>query len=1211
MEDDKSEPAPAELSDGELQKRALGLVTSVYRRPHNALRAHAIDVLKKDAGDPAERGLRNLLTSARKKLPGLTGRRRLGLLLGATKQPHLAELLSYEGFPEIRDYLDAREGASRDDGSSPIAKIESAHRLYSVGVWAVQHVDMPEVGGELWERRDVWARRMLELVTTLRRNARSNLGRRILRRKLWPVLESEEKRARGHFQSLVDEALWRQQLEDMLFGKGPEGQFKGPFLDRKGGILEKELRVCKALFEDIRAELALCTSLATDLAPARRLDKAWDVLNLPPDQVRLVDSFVAGQDSESLDRFALGASSKQLQRGGFIFKRKWDHDRRRVDLDNAARLYGEAYEKAKRNGRLVEELRCAAEAAFQYDVLARQLGVSSPAADRSRGTADRIRLEALTRFDDCRSAPGESATTDEPPLPTALTRYPQIQYRSLFNLAQLYFGVSGREKEIQRLYEGTKDWEKYWRERLAKAGDNGLKLPAAADTYRREAKICLREAARKEFRIPLWLSSRKGREIAERAPALGVAPEDLDEFMPGGIHVVKSASAGRVGLALSGGGFRASFFHLGVLARLAEVHLLRHVEVLSCVSGGSIVGAHYYLELRDLLGNPVRWRKTRRREGDDTPVSEEDHALPEDYLTLVEYLIENFLKGVEANIRTRVLANPLASLRLLSPNYSRSDRAGDLFETHLFARVPDDRETAPSRRKKRLLSDMTIHPKDFEEPESFNPAVHNWNRENKIPVLILNATSLNTGHNWQFTAKWMGESPAVVDQEIDATRRLRRMYLDSEAPHPHGELRLGRAVAASACVPGIFDPAVLAGLYEERLGEEEWSSDRRIVVRLVDGGVFDNQGVAGLLEQECRVVLVSDASGQMDFRDDPSGSLLGVPLRSNAILMDRIRQAQYGDLVTRKRNGQIRGLVFLHLKKDLEGDSVDWTGCDDPKSRPSRSDGQATSYGILKSVQRRLAEIRTDLDSFCEQEAYALMCSGYRMLSESLLRRELGRGNSRQGSASGLDLFDDVERSSKEWEFLKVEKFMTPTPLEGAELEQKRLFDNILHVANRRLFKIFRLWTAPLRGWVRKRWGRLGDLAKTCAVAFAVVLALTPLWWLIPWSYRGVKSLLAGGLNLLASGTGGAHRVAVWLAEHLPFLHVGEVESIEVVAGIVVFGLLTAPILLLPRTLGNLRKGIVMLLLTVFGVLFGPLHLGLSDRAYKRKGRLQPKPARK
>src|SRR5208282_532943 len=47
---------------------------------------------------------------------------------------------------------------------------------------------------------------------------------------------------------------------------------------------------------------------------------------------------------------------------------------------------------------------------------------------------------------------------------------------------------------------------------------------------------------------------------------------------------------GKVGLALSGGGFRASLYHIGVLASLAERDMLRHIEVISCVSGGSILG---------------------------------------------------------------------------------------------------------------------------------------------------------------------------------------------------------------------------------------------------------------------------------------------------------------------------------------------------------------------------------------------------------------------------------------------------------------------------------------------------------------------------------------------------------------------------------------------------------------------------------------------
>ena len=43
-----------------------------------------------------------------------------------------------------------------------------------------------------------------------------------------------------------------------------------------------------------------------------------------------------------------------------------------------------------------------------------------------------------------------------------------------------------------------------------------------------------------------------------------------------------------IGLSLSGGGYRATVFHLGLLARLAESQVLEQVTVLSTVSGGSL-----------------------------------------------------------------------------------------------------------------------------------------------------------------------------------------------------------------------------------------------------------------------------------------------------------------------------------------------------------------------------------------------------------------------------------------------------------------------------------------------------------------------------------------------------------------------------------------------------------------------------------------------
>jgi NTE family protein len=50
----------------------------------------------------------------------------------------------------------------------------------------------------------------------------------------------------------------------------------------------------------------------------------------------------------------------------------------------------------------------------------------------------------------------------------------------------------------------------------------------------------------------------------------------------------------KIGITLSGGGVRAAAFHLGVLKRLADENLLEKIEMLSTVSGGSLVTGMVY-----------------------------------------------------------------------------------------------------------------------------------------------------------------------------------------------------------------------------------------------------------------------------------------------------------------------------------------------------------------------------------------------------------------------------------------------------------------------------------------------------------------------------------------------------------------------------------------------------------------------------------------
>ncbi|MGH9755145.1 MAG: patatin-like phospholipase family protein, partial [Blastocatellia bacterium] len=489
--------------------------------------------------------------------------------------------------------------------------------------------------------------------------------------------------------------------------------------------------------------------------------------------------------------------------------------------------------------------------------------------------------------------------------------------------------------------------------------------------------------------------------------ARDVLNEALREIYPDDAHAAEAACAsaftGKIGLALSGGGFRAALYHIGALAKLAELDLLRKVEALSCVSGGSIVGAHYYLEVRRLM-----------HEKADREITKDD------YVEVVKRVERDFLAGVQTNIRMSVVANPIVNLRMIfSSNYSRTTRLGELYEERIFSLVEDGEGTEP-----RWLNDLKIQPKSWSKDglENFNPKDHNWRRAAKAPVLILNATTLNTGHNWQFTATWMGEPPSPIDSEVDGNYRLRRMYYD-QAPEGHRRVRLGHAVAASSCVPALFEPLALANLYEG------------LVVRLVDGGVYDNQGTASLIDQGCNILLVSDASGQMNTENDPGAGLLAVPLRTNSVLQARVRVAQYRELSAQRRASTLRGLMFVHLKKDLPVKPMDWIDCPDPQDSLG-PDTPVTKYGINKNAQERLAAIRTDLDSFSDAEARALMISGYRMTEFEIER--------------SLPEFYSPDAATEDWQFMKLDK-----PLRQDQVPAP-LF-KLLKVAASLAFKIWKL----------------------------------------------------------------------------------------------------------------------------------------------------------
>ncbi|MDC4206849.1 MAG: patatin-like phospholipase family protein [Candidatus Manganitrophus sp.] len=461
----------------------------------------------------------------------------------------------------------------------------------------------------------------------------------------------------------------------------------------------------------------------------------------------------------------------------------------------------------------------------------------------------------------------------------------------------------------------------------------------------------------------------------------------------------------RLGLALSGGGFRASFFHIGVLAQMARLGLLRHVEVISTVSGGSIVGALYYLHVKRLL----------EAKGDE-------EVTDQDYIAIITRIEEDFLRGVQQNLRMRTFINPLKALRMALPNYSRSDRIGELYDEYFYRPVLD-----PNRTTLIAMRELKIQPKGA-KPD-FNPQDDNDGRRAKAPILLLNATSLNTGHNWRFEAVRMGEPPreGIIAKEIDKNLRLRRPPSYDAITEKQQNIELGLAVAASACVPGLFPPLAISGLYPHD-----------IRVQLVDGGVHDNQGVGGLLDMGCTRFVVSDASGQMRDETQPTTSIPAVLGRANSILMDRVREEELFRLIQHED----APVAFMHMLRGLSGQAVSWIGPDEKPAEPEKKERlpetTSESFGVDCEVQNLLSRIRTDLDSFSDVEAYALMYDGYKMSEQEIPKckafKELLSGS--------------APIAPPPCRFLEIAPLMAkPTP---AFLQQ-------LKVGGERVLKIFRL----------------------------------------------------------------------------------------------------------------------------------------------------------
>lgn len=389
-----------------------------------------------------------------------------------------------------------------------------------------------------------------------------------------------------------------------------------------------------------------------------------------------------------------------------------------------------------------------------------------------------------------------------------------------------------------------------------------------------------------------------------------------------------------MGLALSGGGFRASLFHLGVLRRLWELGVLPgaparawqpgRITHISAVSGGAITAALYALTL----------------------AQQAKQKLP---LSFVEFQ-RALLVGIKKNLRRRWLL-----LRVLLPagaGFWAADALGlylprfeERWQTIAVSTVAVVLVGYVFYRLARSLNVMSrLYRGYFYSQARVGDLLD-------FPKLMINTTSLNHGSGILVMTDYVEEREGHV--VVNA--------------RPSAEVRLADAVAASTAVPAIFDNYRFPGYGF-----------------IVDGGVWDNQGLSVFFRDPTQdstelvpYLIVSDASQPLERVRDPRRPYTLFPiqerietlLRSGTITFDRARHGLYDVLRHKWFLRRLVQFAAFHTLPDMSA-----PGPYDP----------VYSLPFANELIPLVAGIRTDLDSFSDLEIRTLMYHGYSLANYAI-----------------------------------------------------------------------------------------------------------------------------------------------------------------------------------------------------------------------------------
>lgn len=309
----------------------------------------------------------------------------------------------------------------------------------------------------------------------------------------------------------------------------------------------------------------------------------------------------------------------------------------------------------------------------------------------------------------------------------------------------------------------------------------------------------------------------------------------------------------RLGLALSGGGYRAAAYHIGTLRALHFLGILDKVDVISSASGGSISAAYYLLHKDDF---------------------------------------HQFKRSLNKRLQTGVLHLSIANAVLFVAavvavgflfGWGWTWLALPVFWFFNFQVLPFSRWIA-------LQYDWNFfHGKTLSDlPDS--------------PTVAINACDVREGCEFRFSKHRVWGAP-YRDWE-----KNQDFFTSQGFP-------LSKAVMASSCVPVIFNPIHIPRRYRRIKGVQE--------PLLIDGGVYDNQGVHNLMERGNRylftkycIVSNAGASSLSDYKH--LRNILQMATVVSEVLMKRIRDMMSRDLKIETDDRDNRGVYVDLLREPSE-----------------------------------------------------------------------------------------------------------------------------------------------------------------------------------------------------------------------------------------------------------------------------------------------------